>query len=340
MEVIVEKDIVAFGNDSPCSISYFSKSNKFPLVVAPRIDTKEGYIQAYQWLSQNSQLLFDMLSQVPAILFRSFDIFEPAQFEQFVGRTSGELYGGYGDLPKNETGKDIYKSTQYPNNMPILFHNESSHLNCWPRFQWFFCVTPSPVGGATPIVDCRSMYQQLSDETRELIEAKGLLYVRSFIPAFDVSWQNFFKTDSLDEVKEKCAREGIQVNVLDNGVVQTRAHCPGVISVGEKRTKSFFNQIQLHHPYWLEKVVRETIEEMVGKECFPRNVLFGDGSEIPEYILAEISVLYDRNAVRFNWQAGDMLMVDNTLVAHGRDTFEGNRKIVVAMSHISSVDLV
>jgi alpha-ketoglutarate-dependent taurine dioxygenase len=40
--------------------------------------------------------------------------------------------------------------------------------------------------------------------------------------------------------------------------------------------------------------------------------------------------------VKFPWQATDILMVDNMLVAHGRSPFVGQRKIVVTMGDMFS----
>jgi hypothetical protein len=38
--------------------------------------------------------------------------------------------------------------------------------------------------------------------------------------------------------------------------------------------------------------------------------------------------------VRFTWRQGDVVMLDNMLVAHARDPYEGERKIVVAMAEM------
>jgi len=51
-------------------------------------------------------------------------------------------------------------------------------------------------------------------------------------------------------------------------------------------------------------------------------------------VVAEISAIYEQQAVRFQWQAGDVIVVDNMLVAHACDPFEGTRKVLVAMAEI------
>jgi len=46
---------------------------------------------------------------------------------------------------------------------------------------------------------------------------------------------------------------------------------------------------------------------------------------------AALNAVYDEVTVRETWQQGDLMLVDNILCAHGREAFQGNRKIVVAM---------
>ncbi|NET49525.1 MAG: TauD/TfdA family dioxygenase, partial [Merismopedia sp. SIO2A8] len=49
-------------------------------------------------------------------------------------------------------------------------------------------------------------------------------------------------------------------------------------------------------------------------------------------LLDEIREVYQQASVSFLWQEGDVLLLDNMLVAHGRKPFVGTRKIVVAMA--------
>jgi hypothetical protein len=41
---------------------------------------------------------------------------------------------------------------------------------------------------------------------------------------------------------------------------------------------------------------------------------------------------YRRETVSFPWQKGDLLMLDNMLVAHARDPFSGPRRVLVGMA--------
>jgi alpha-ketoglutarate-dependent taurine dioxygenase len=42
--------------------------------------------------------------------------------------------------------------------------------------------------------------------------------------------------------------------------------------------------------------------------------------------------------VRFQWQKGDMVTLDNMLVAHARDPFVGPRRILVALGDLITAE--
>ena len=66
----------------------------------------------------------------------------------------------------------------------------------------------------------------------------------------------------------------------------------------------------------------------------PRNVYFGDGTPIPDEVVARIGDLYEELCVEPPWEAGDLIALDNMLVAHARRPFSGERKILVAMAEM------
>ncbi len=307
--------------------SFLEEGKIFPVILTPSV----ADLDVCAWVEGNRDYINELLYKHAGILFRGFPLKTPQDFEAFANAVFPGLYGDYGDLPKKEGGKKTYKSTPYPEEQMILYHNESSHLQKWPMKQWFFSEIVAPEGGATPIVDCREMYRRMPQDILRKLEQKQLLYVRNFTKQLDVSWQDFFKTDSKEEVEQKCREEGMEFEWLGEDELQTRTLCPAVITHPISGEKSFFNQVQLHHIYCLEPEVRADLLDMVGLEMMPRNVYYGDGTPIEDKVMETIGRLYEECAVRFQWQQGDLVMVDNMLAAHARDPFKGPRKIVVAM---------
>ena len=50
----------------------------------------------------------------------------------------------------------------------------------------------------------------------------------------------------------------------------------------------------------------------------PNVISFDDNSEITKDIMSELNEIADRITVEINWQKGDILMVDNNRIMHGR----------------------
>jgi alpha-ketoglutarate-dependent taurine dioxygenase len=102
----------------------------------------------------------------------------------------------------------------------------------------------------------------------------------------------------------------------------------------------WFNHGTFFHVSTLDPETRLALLAQVGEADLPNNTYYGDGSPIEPEVLDHLREAYRRETVSFPWEAGDVLMVDNMLVAHGRSPFAGPRQILVGMSHpISSDDL-
>src|SRR5205085_12219479 len=94
----------------------------------------------------------------------------------------------------------------------------------------------------------------------------------------------------------------------------------------------WFNQANLFHVSSLPSEVQNALLSNFGEENLPRNAYFGDGERIEAAVIKHINQVYEQESVAFPWQQGDVLMLDNMLIAHGRNPFKGARKIVVAMA--------
>jgi alpha-ketoglutarate-dependent taurine dioxygenase len=225
----------------------------------------------------------------------------------------------------------VYTSTPYPPDKSILYHNESSHMHAWPSKINFFCVTVASEGGATPIVDCREVYRRLDPKVAEEFAKKGVMYVRNFSEGLDVNWRRFFHTEDKKAVEDSCRKAGMTCEWTDGDGLRVRQVCRAVLRHPKTCELTFFNQVQLHHIHCLEPAVRQSLLTIFKQEDLPRHVYFGDGSPIPDAVMDHVGEVYEQTAVRFAWQPGDMVSLDNMLTAHARDPYVGARKIVVAL---------
>ena len=299
----------------------------YPLVIEPAVDN----VDLVAWARDNAQYLDGELLKRGAVLLRGFET-NLDVFEAVAGAVSKELFREYGDLPQEQGKDNVYHSTPYPEEEMIDFHNESSHLTSWPEKQFFMCVKPSEEGGRTPIADCREVYRLLEPGLRDKFHAKGLKYVRNFIPKLDVSWQAFFKTDDRATVEAKCRESGTDFTWKDGDRLKIESWAPGVITHPRTGELVFFNQVRLHHVWCLPQAYRESTLRMFAEDDLPRNVCFGDGTRITNDEIECVGRAFDKALVEPPWQKGDIMMLNNMLVAHARRPFKGTRKIVVAMA--------
>jgi alpha-ketoglutarate-dependent taurine dioxygenase len=299
---------------------------RLPLVITPAVEN----VDLASWCASNADAVESHLDRHGAILFRGFPLAAAPEFEAVASTIAGELFGDYGDLPPEESGERIYHSTPYPADKMILFHNESSHFSSWPMRQFFFCMLPSAERGESPMLDCREVYEKLDREIVEEFERKDLMYVRNFSEGVDVPWQEFFHTQEKAEVERICAKAGMSCEWTEHGL-RVRQLAKGVRTHPRTGERIFFNQVQLHHVACLDPDTRTALRQLFADEDLPRNVYYGDGSPIPDEVIERIGDAYEQLCVETPWQAGDLIALDNMLVAHARRPFVGERKIVVAM---------
>ena len=322
----------SLSSDNLVALETLTPGGVLPLVFRPKVDD----LDLADWARSRRELIETNLLKHGALLFRGAELKTAGDFEQVAAAICPELFDEYGDLPRESLGGKVYGSTPFPADQAILFHNESSHQHRWPMKIFFFCIKAPGQGGETPIVDGREVYKMLDPHLRDRFARKGLLYVRNYIEGLDVSWQSFFQTTDKAAVEAYCRQASIEFEWTSNNNLRTRCHAPAVVRHPKTGEFSFFNQIQLHHISFLASDVRSSLTSVFREEDLPRNVYYGDGTALEESVLSEILEIYKAASVSFPWQAGDILMLDNVLIAHGRNPYAGERKIVVTMGEMVS----
>jgi amino acid adenylation domain-containing protein len=308
----------------------------FPLVVEPAV----ADFDLLEWARESRGFIEERLRRHGALLFRGFNVGSAAGLESFAGAVCPELFGEYGDLPREGAGGNVYGSTPYPAEQAILFHNESSHLHRWPMKIWFLCLKAAERGGETPIVDCRKVYEMLDPKLRERLAQLGVMYVRNFTDGLDTSWASFFRTNDKAVVEAVCRASGVEFEWKGGGGLRTRQVRRAVARHPKTGETVFFNQLPLHHVSCLGAEVGAAVRSLFSEEDLPRNVYYGDGTPIEDAVVDKIRDVQERAAVRFPWREGDVLMLDNMLAAHARSPYVGARKVVVALGEMMNADAV
>jgi alpha-ketoglutarate-dependent taurine dioxygenase len=268
-----------------------------------------------------------------AVLFRGFGIGSPGQFEDVVRAISGEpLTYSERSSPRSQVSGRVYTSTDYPPSEPIFPHNEHSYAVTFPLHLYFYCQTPASSGGATPIADVRRVLRRLRPEILDQFERRKWAYVRNIGDGFGLPLDTVFQTSERTQIDEYCRRNAIEIEWKSPNRVRTRQRREATIRHPRTGETVWFNHATFFHVSTLDPVIREELLRQFGEDNLPNNTLYGDGGAIEPSVLDELRRAYLDELVRFTWQQGDVLLIDNVLTAHARDPYTGPRKVLVAMA--------
>ena len=319
--------------DSWIRLEPLGPAEKLPLAVMPVVTG----VDLGAWVRGHLPLVLGRLHEHGALLFRGFDITDAAALERLVGAVAGEaLPYEERSSPRSQVSGHIYTSTDHPPEERIFLHNEQSYNLSFPLRLFFSCVTPARSGGATPIADTRKVFQRLPQAVRARFIAQGYLYVRNFGARFGLPWQVAFQTEDPAEVEAYCRRSGIEFEWRDGGERGRRLRTRQVRRAAGRHPFTgepvWFNHATFFHVSTLPRALGESLVAELGEEELPNSTYYGDGSPIEPEVLDLLRAAYSEEMVEFPWERGDVLLIDNMLVAHGRASFEGPRRVLASMA--------
>ena len=308
-----------------------------PLLVEPAgAGADGGGVDAVSWAAEHRDDIRARLARHGGVLFRGFHLATLAEFQALIAALSAApIRYGERSSPRSQLEGEVYTSTDHPADQPIVMHNEQSYTLNWPMKIAFYCVQPALSGGATPVADSRGIYRRLSPAVRAAFERRQVMYVRNYGDGLGLPWRDVFQTTDRAEVERYCREVGIAFEWKDGDRLRTRQVRPAIRIHPWTAEPVWFNHAVFFHVSSLEPATRDALlAGLAGrpKDELPFHTLYGDGGEIEDATLAELRAAFAAETVSFPWQRGDVLLLDNMLVAHGRDPFAGPRKIAVAMS--------
>jgi alpha-ketoglutarate-dependent taurine dioxygenase len=304
-----------------------------PTLVGPT-DEAASMQRFVEWAGACREQVLSQLRTRGALLFRGFGFADVEAFEGFSRALFPvpQAYTG-GNTPRHRVAGSVYTATEYPRGTRISLHNEGSYLRQMPRFIMFFCERPASAGGQTPLADCRRILTGLRDDVRRRFAERKVRYINNLRGEEGIgrSWLEAFESADRGVVEQRLREGGYEFAWKPDGGLRTSMVCDAVGRHPETGEEAWINQAEQWHPSSLEPKTRRTLQSMMSEEEFPHNATFGDGSPMPEDDLAHIREVMAAEERVFEWQARDVLVCDNLLVAHGRQPYEGERRVLVSL---------
>jgi len=283
--------------------------------------------EVLDWLTAEVGLLKDQLASAGAVLFRGFPVVSAEDFDAF------SAVFGYGDFTYKESLSNavrvnftprVFTANEAPPDVEIYLHHEMAQTPLSPEKIFFCCLSAAAEGGATPL--CRSdwlyaafkeRHPQWAGQFAEL----GLKYKIQMPAQADAgsgqgrSWGSTLSVETVGEAEERLLALGYSWRWEEDGSLITTTPVMPAVKQLPDGSESFYNQVLAAHLGW--QPVGESQEEPL---------IFGDDSAIPEEALAELSNISKEFILPLKWEDGDVALVDNHRVMHGRYPFSGSRK--------------
>jgi len=181
------------------------------------------------------------------------------------------------------------------------------------------------------LCDIRTVSRILDGGIQREFCKRGIQYTRNYGAEFGVSIEYAFGTTDRAEVDKYCEANDIATQWNDNASLTTRFRRSSHAVHPETGEDLWFNYATFYSRVTLEPRMRRLLRG-VSDSSLAFSAAYGDGEPVPESVFDACREAYETAIYRFEWRQGDLLLLDNMLCAHGRDSFEGARETYVVMA--------
>jgi len=320
--------------DVACSLLARDKPPLFIEPVPGRFGSRE---EALAWLQLQRPLLDGLILEHGAIVLRGFLIGTAEDFDRAIGMWPPYERGYLGGNSPREvvTGK-VLEATRMDASLRLPVHSEMAYLDQWPARIAFFCRAPAARGGETIIADLRAVSRRLPASIREQVAKLGIRVVRNYAPPSNhlageiahpdaVPWNKALRSDDRAEVESRCAELGMRCTWNGDGSLTLVNEVEGFAT--HPRTGQSIYRTTIHH----SGRALVAPPPNAGHQALPTGTTLGDGTNLSEEDRTRILGLLDEETLSWPWRAGDLMILDNLQIAHGRNPYEGERETLVAL---------
>jgi hypothetical protein len=302
----------------------------FPL----RLESERGSValdELLDWLRQHAQALAAAASRCGVVVLRGCPVESADDFDAVVAAFGWPDFP-YADSLSNAVRTNltprVFTANEAPSDATIGLHHEMAQTPVHPRRLFFFCEQPARVGGATSLCRSDRLHDRLAEAWPGFVSdcaEQGVRYSLVMPPEDDPdspvgrSWRGTFGCDDRAAVEARMAALGYEWAWLEGDCLRTTTPVlPAVKDLGDGR-RSFFNQL-IAARSWQD-----------ARNAPGTAVCLGDGRSLPAEAWAAVGELAAEQIHDHPWQQGDVALVDNYVVLHGRRRFEGVRRVLASL---------
>ncbi|KAK5065016.1 hypothetical protein LTR84_000851 [Exophiala bonariae] len=333
------------------------KLDSLPLELAPAKDlTLDRKISAASRLAANGTIR-DLLTNHGAVHFKGLGLKSAEEFSRFAQSFGWRPHEDIGNpVRRTVLAYNVATANEGPNTQPVYPHNEFGLSPHYPAYVFFYCLSAPETGGETPVNNSITLYDKLKQQVPDFIkvvEEKGVRYQlfyrnrpRSDISSPGTSLLQSYGINVLDSDDTETARSKIEDEIRrlptatwqwenqspDNklGDLRVFQRLPAVRRHEQTGKQAFFNNVISR--YLNAKTAGTLDPPYLNKDGdYQPPALYADDTPIPhEYLEAAVQIVNDTRSLVL-WNTGDVLLIDNHAVQHGREPWTGDRKLLASL---------
>jgi alpha-ketoglutarate-dependent taurine dioxygenase len=294
----------------------------------------------------------DILNHYGGLIVRGFDRLRTAEdFEQAILQVTPALrdYVG-GTSPRMAVHGKIMTATYVPPSWSIPLHQEMAYTRTPPARITFFCEQPATTGGHSTVGDMRAALAQIDPAIRRKFDRHGLQLRRTLPsprtlklkPGVQKSWPEVFGVDEPAAVERIVAAKGWRAQWRADDTLQLwQDILPAIKAHPTTGALLWCNQAHFFAPAcmlaWAREDGRMAEHDAIAQARTANpdmldDVFFGNGEPVPDEDALHVYRVLRALERPIRLQRGDLLMLDNLILAHGRTPFTGARSILVALA--------
>lgn len=258
-----------------------------------------------------------------ALLFRGFETDQSifSGFTEKLGKDFMSYQGGAFERKSVSNSKTLMTVTGEGQTFGVPLHGEMYYSSKRPKVLWFYCEKAPSADGETTICDANEFYLNLSESTRTLFETQKINYIRRYERE---QWKAIFQTDNTAKIEAYCNDSNLSHHFPETNLLETSFETDAIVKNADQK------------PCFINNIMPVLTQELAWKRQ-TSIVRLSDGSPIPSDVYEELMALSKKLVYEHSWQDGDIVMIDNRYLMHGRNEIsDQNRKILVRLSDYES----